>query len=43
MTYEQCVQSSADKVIIATDDEKIVARAKQFTDDVVMTSTQHKT
>lgn len=43
MTYEACLKTKADKVIIATDDEKIVWRAKQFTQDVVMTSTNHKT
>ncbi len=43
MTYENCIKSKADKVIIATDDEKIVKRAKQFTDNVVLTSKNHKT
>ncbi|MDD3793691.1 MAG: 3-deoxy-manno-octulosonate cytidylyltransferase [Candidatus Gracilibacteria bacterium] len=43
MTYEACLKTKADKVIIATDDEKIISRAKKFTTDVVMTSTNHKT
>lgn len=43
MTYESCLKTKADKVIIATDDEKIVSRANKFTKDVVMTSNKHKT
>ncbi len=43
MTYEACLKSKADKVIIATDAQSIVDRTKQFTDDVEMTSDQHKT
>ncbi len=43
MTYEACLKAEADKVIIATDSEKIVERAKQFTDDVELTSPNHKT
>ncbi len=43
MTYENCMKSKADKVIIATDDQSIIDRTKQFTDDVVMTSDKHNT
>lgn len=43
MTYEACLKTKADKVIIATDDERIVSRAKKFTNDVVMTSKEHNT
>ncbi|PID83980.1 3-deoxy-manno-octulosonate cytidylyltransferase [Candidatus Gracilibacteria bacterium] len=43
MTYKACIQSKADKVIIATDDEQILNRAKKFTDNVEMTSKKHKT
>ena len=43
MTYESCLKSKANKVIIATDDESIVTRTKQFTDNVMLTSTNHKT
>ena len=43
MTYEACVKSKADKVIVATDDESIVLRAKKFTDNVELTSTEHQT
>ncbi len=43
MTYESCILSKADKVIIATDDQSIVDRAKEFTDSVEFTSSSHKT
>lgn len=43
MTYEACMKSKADKVIIATDDISIVNRTKIFTNDVELTSNQHKT
>lgn len=43
MTYEACIQTKADKVIIATDSQDIVERTKQFTDNVEMTSTTHNT
>jgi len=43
MTYEACIKSKADKVIIATDDKLIVDRAKKFTTDVELTSDKHKT
>ncbi len=43
MTYEACIKSKADKVIIATDDESIVKRTKQFTKNVELTSNKHKT
>lgn len=43
MTYEACLKSKADKVIIATDDEKIIEKAKHFTNNVELTSKDHKT
>jgi len=43
MTYEACLKSKANKVIIATDDESIISRTKQFTSDVLLTSKNHKT
>ena len=43
MTYESCLKTKADKVIIATDSELIVNKAKQFTDNVILTSDKHKT
>ncbi|MBN2183011.1 MAG: 3-deoxy-manno-octulosonate cytidylyltransferase [Sedimentisphaerales bacterium] len=42
-TYEQaCKAKLPEKVIIATDDEKIVAAAKSFGADCVLTSVEHK-
>lgn len=43
MTYESCIKSKADKVIIATDAESIVERTKKFTSDVELTSDKHNT
>jgi 3-deoxy-manno-octulosonate cytidylyltransferase (CMP-KDO synthetase) len=41
MTYEQCIKTNADKVVIATDNQEIFDRAKLFTQDVVMTDINH--
>lgn len=43
MTYESCIASKADTVIIATDAASIFERAKKFTNNVVMTSNKHHT
>lgn len=43
MTYEACLKSKADKVIIATDADSIINRTKLFTDDVELTSDKHNT
>jgi 3-deoxy-manno-octulosonate cytidylyltransferase (CMP-KDO synthetase) len=43
MTYESCMKSKAHKIIIATDSESIANRTKQFTNDVELTSSKHKT
>jgi len=43
MTYEACIKSKADKVIIATDAISIENRTKQFTSNVELTSNKHKT
>lgn len=43
MTYEACIKSKADKVIIATDAESIINRTKMFTTDVELTSDKHNT
>ena len=40
--YEQAVQSQAQRVIIATDDERIQSAAQAFGADVCMTSDQHR-
>lgn len=43
MTYEACLKSKADKIIIATDAEAILNRTKIFTNDVELTSDKHNT
>ncbi|MCW8929434.1 MAG: 3-deoxy-manno-octulosonate cytidylyltransferase [Gammaproteobacteria bacterium] len=40
-TYERSLQSQASEIVIATDDQRIIDAAKQFTDDVIMTSPDH--
>lgn len=41
--YEQCIQSGADSVVIATDNSDIKAVCEKFGATVVMTSTGHQT
>jgi len=43
MTYESCLKTKADRVIVATDDEAIIKRAQKFTNDVELTSSSHHT
>lgn len=40
-TYEQAQKSGAQRVLIATDDQRIVAAAKGFSAEVVLTSSDH--
>lgn len=41
--YEQCLKvEGVDRIIIAVDDEKVLAHCKQFTENVMMTSAQHQ-
>jgi 3-deoxy-manno-octulosonate cytidylyltransferase (CMP-KDO synthetase) len=40
--YEQAVQASADEVVIATDDERIQAAAREFGANVIMTDISHR-
>ena len=40
-TYERALESQATEVVIATDDQRIVDAAKQFTNDIIMTSPDH--
>ena len=42
-TYERACLSKANKVIIATDNEKILDSARMYTDDVILTSEHHQT
>ena len=39
--FERCLESSASRVIIATDDERIASVASEFSAEVCMTSPQH--
>ncbi len=40
--YEQCLKSSSlDKVIVATDDQRILEHVKSFGGDAIMTSENH--
>lgn len=41
-TYQRACKSSASKVFIATDDEKIETSARQYTDNIVITSKNHR-
>lgn len=41
LTYEQCIQSGADDVVIATDDDRVKEIAQGFGAHVVMTSASH--
>lgn len=40
-TYERAMQSQAEEVVIATDDQRIIDTAGQFTDNIVMTAPDH--
>ncbi len=40
-TYERALLSQAKEVVIATDDQRIVNAVKEFTDNVVLTSSEH--
>jgi len=40
-TYERALQSQAEEVVIATDDQRIADVVSQFTDDCIMTSAEH--
>ena len=40
-TYERAIQSQAEEVVIATDDQRIADAAAQFTTNIIMTSPDH--
>ena len=40
--YEQCEKSKLDRLIVATDDERIVAHVNTFGAEVILTSNSHK-
>ena len=40
--YEQCLKSKLDRLIVATDDERIVAHVNTFGGEVILTASTHK-
>lgn len=40
--YEQCLKSKLDRVLVATDDERIVAHVQAFGGEVILTASSHK-
>ena len=40
--YEQCQKSNLDRIVVATDDERIVAHVKDFEGEVILTASTHK-
>ena len=39
--YEQCQKSNLDRLVVATDDERIVAHVKDFAGEVILTASSH--
>ena len=40
--YEQCQKSNLDRLVVATDDERIVAHVQDFEGEVILTASTHK-
>lgn len=40
--YEQCLKSKLDRLLVATDDERIVSHVKEFNGEVILTESYHK-
>ena len=40
--YEQCLKSKLDRLVVATDDERIIAHVKYFSGEAILTATSHK-
>ncbi len=40
--YEQCQKSKLDRLVVATDDDRIVAHVKDFGGEVILTASTHK-
>ena len=40
--YEQCLKSKLDRLVVATDDERIVAHVQAFAGEVIITDSTHK-
>ena len=40
--YEQCQKSNLDRIVVATDDERIAAHVQEFSGEVILTASSHK-
>ena len=40
--YEQCQKSKLDRIVVATDDERIAAHVQDFEGEVILTASSHK-
>ena len=40
--YEQCQKSNLDRIVVATDDERIAAHVQNFAGEVILTASSHK-
>ena len=40
--YEQCQKSKLDRIVVATDDERIAAHVEDFEGEVILTASSHK-
>ena len=40
--YEQCLKSKLDRLLVATDDERIASHVKEFNGEVILTASSHK-
>ena len=40
--YEQCLKSKLDRLLVATDDERIASHVKEFNGEVILTASFHK-
>ena len=40
--YEQCEKSKLDRLLVATDDERIASHVKEFNGEVILTASSHK-
>ncbi|GIR12931.1 MAG: hypothetical protein CM15mP23_15060 [Cryomorphaceae bacterium] len=40
--YEQCLKSKLDRLLVATEDERIASHVKEFNGEVILTASSHK-
>lgn len=40
--YEQCLKSKLDRLLVATDDDRIASHVKEFNGEVILTASNHK-